>query len=85
MENIKGSMTCFGLRKANGSIDSLQVSDTEEAIHNLENIGVDAKRSTEYDDEIEIVNINNKPKFIEWLKTEHFNLSTYPRLKHFLI
>lgn len=72
------------IRKANGSIDSLQVVDIEEAIVKLKTIGVRAKQSTEYDDEIDIVQIDNKTKFMEWLSSERFNLSTYPRLRTFL-
>lgn len=77
-------MKTFIQRKENGSIDSLQVRDSEESINKLKSIGVIAKTSNDYDDEIDIVNIDNKLEFIEWLKSEHFNLSIYPRLKYFL-
>jgi len=70
--------------KENGTIDSIQVFDTEETIDNLKEIGVFAKQSIDYEDEIDIVEINNKPKFREWLKSEKYNLATYPRLKKFL-
>ena len=84
MENRLSSITDFPLRKSDGTIDSLQVKDTEETIKTLRDIGVSAKKSNEYDDEIDIENIDNKTKFIEWLKNERFNLSTYPRLRSFL-
>lgn len=74
----------ISLRKANGSIDSIQVIDVDEAISNLKAIGVFAKHSTEYEDEIDIVQITNKSKFIEWFTKEHYKLSTYPRLRKFL-
>ncbi|HRW20571.1 MAG TPA: hypothetical protein P5509_01225 [Bacteroidales bacterium] len=70
--------------KENGTIDSLQVIDPEEAIDNLKEIGVLAKQSIDYGDEIDIVEISNKPKFKEWLRSEKYNLATYPRLKKFL-
>ncbi len=40
--------------KENGTIDSLQVIDPEEAIDNLKEIGVLAKQSIDYEDEIEL-------------------------------
>lgn len=71
-------------RKENGSIDSIQVNDIEETITNLKSIGVEATKSNEYEDEIDIQNVQNKTKFKEWLRTENYKLAVYPRLRNLL-
>lgn len=71
-------------RKNNGAIDSIQVRDVEETICTLQSIGVTAKKSKEYDDEVDIDSINDKTLFVAWMKSEHYKLSNYPRLKRFL-
>jgi hypothetical protein len=80
MESFIGSASL----KPNNIIDSLQVSIPDESIESLKLIGVSAKQSNVYDDEIEIQNIDNKTQFIEWLNKEHIKLSIYPRLRRYL-